>query len=77
MASVSSRHVVRELCEALGLDPSHVREVTMTVGLDAAVVATVEHFVTAEQFDTIVKIVEHRYRLELIDTERDEERRRP
>jgi hypothetical protein len=73
MAIAAGRSLGLELCKILGLNPDNVREVRLEVRRDEAVLVTIEQFLTTEQVDALVHMVENRYRLELIESETTEE----
>jgi hypothetical protein len=73
MTVLIGRLVGQDFCRALGLDPSNIREIVIEIMPESAVIATVEQYVTTEQLEAIIHVVKNRYRLELIESETNEE----
>jgi hypothetical protein len=67
MTVITGRHPIgKDLCTALGLDPSFVHGITINVAPNSAVSAEVVVYLNEEQAGEIVEIV-RKYRAQLVE----------
>jgi hypothetical protein len=64
------RFIGREVCEALGLDPALVLEITIQIRSGEVVDSTAEMHVTEDQMRAVVDVL-RRYHLEQINDDAD------
>ena len=57
MAKIVGNPIGKQVCEALGLDASKVRTIDLHIQANEFVTATVMHYVTSEQMDSLLKVL--------------------
>jgi hypothetical protein len=57
MAKVCGFQIGKQICEALGLDAKKVRAIDIHIKTRELVTATVEHYVTGEQVDSLTTVL--------------------
>ena len=62
MATIPTTEIGREVCEALGVPTENVKSISFRVQLGNIVMAEIERYVTSDEFDKTVKILE-KYKL--------------
>jgi len=55
--AIVGRQILRDLCKALGIDPSLVRKLTLEVPFDDVVTVTVERLVVKDQADAVTRVL--------------------